>query len=86
MLVLAFSLRVCRRPWRSEEGVRCPGAGVTGGCEPPDMVVQGLNLSLHPRAFSPDNSIDFKASKLNSRDRNFEISEFQGNDLTITRE
>jgi len=23
-------------PWRPEEGIRCPGAGVAGGCELPD--------------------------------------------------
>lgn len=22
-------------PWKSEEGIQCPGIGVTGGCAPP---------------------------------------------------
>lgn len=26
---------MCNAPWRPEEGVRSPGIGVAGGCEPP---------------------------------------------------
>jgi hypothetical protein len=28
------------RTWRPEEGIRVPGAGVIGSCEPPDLSVR----------------------------------------------
>lgn len=35
---------ICRCPWRPEESVRSPGAGVTSGCEPPDMHIRNQTL------------------------------------------
>lgn len=61
---------VCEVPWRPEEEIESSGAGLTGGCELPDMgarnwtwysgrmqVLLVTDLFLQPLDFSCDNSL-----------------------------
>lgn len=34
--IMCICAHECRCPWRSEEGIGPPGAGVTDDCEPPN--------------------------------------------------